>query len=43
MFVRNRGSRRWVVGEHLGFLIRDMEDRVIIDVMDYVFTLRKIP
>ena len=29
-------SKRGVLGEHLGFLIRDLEDRVILDVMDDV-------
>ena len=38
------GSKRGVLGGCLGFLIRYMEDRVILDVMDDVFfTLKKIP
>ena len=31
------GSRRGVLGGHWGFLTKDMEDRVIPDVMSYVF------
>ena len=31
------GSRRGVLGGHWGFLTRDMEDRVIPDVMYHVF------
>ena len=31
------GSRRGVLGGHWGFLTRDMEDRVIPDVMNNVF------
>ena len=30
-------SSRGVLGGHLGFLTRDMEERVIPDVMNYVF------
>ena len=30
------GSRRGILGGHLGFLIRDLEDRVILDVMEDV-------
>ena len=30
-------SRRGVLGGHLRFLIRDLEDRVILDVMEDVF------
>ena len=35
--VRKVGSRRGVLGGRLGFLTRDMEDRVIPDVMNNVF------
>ena len=35
--VRNGGSRSRVLGGHWGFLIRDSNDRVILDVMDDVF------
>ena len=31
------GSRRGILGGHLGFLTRDMEDRVIPYVMNHVF------
>ena len=38
------GSRRGVLGERWGFLIGNLEDRVIPDVMNDVFcTPRKIP
>ena len=48
IFIRSvsgmEGSRRGVLGGHWGFLIGDLEDWVIFDVMDDVFfTLRKIP
>ena len=37
MFVRKGGSRSRVLGGRWGFLTRDMEDRVIPDVMNDVF------
>ena len=42
--VRKGGSRRGLLWGHWGFLIGDMDDRVIPDVInDVFFTLRKIP
>ena len=42
--VRKEGSRRGGLGGHCRFLTRDMEDRVILNIMnDVIFTLRKIP
>ena len=42
--VSGMGSRKWVHEGRWGFLIGDMEDRVILDVMEDVFyCLRKIP
>ena len=35
------GSRRGVLGGHLGFLIKDMEERVFLDIMDDGFYPRE--